>query len=462
MPGRILVVDDDVAMCDSLGSGLPRRGYQVVTRNSAADAFALLESEDFDIVVTDIMMKGSSGLELCAKIAANRPDIPVVLITAFGTLETAVDAIRAGAYDFVTKPFDLKTLGVALDRAFQHRSLRQEVRRLRNEVAAANQTGDLLGATPMMANVRDIIARIAGSDAAVLIMGEKGTGKKVVARTLHQRSRRSDGPFVAVNCAALPEPLLESELFGHVRGAFAEANAPRPGLFAQAHGGTIFLDEVGELTPTLQAKLLRALQEKTIQPVGGDSPTPFDARIITATSRDLGSAVEDRRYREDLFFQINVVQIDLPPLRSRGNDILLLAQHFLSRHASKSGKSIKGLSPVVAEKLLAYAWPGNVRELENVMERAVAFARFEDITAEDLPEKIRSYQKGHVLVEPDDPLEMVPLEEIERRYILRVLEAVGGSRSQAAKILGVDRKTLYRKLGRYGAEAGGNSTDGAG
>jgi two-component system response regulator AtoC len=459
MPGRVLVVDDDLAMCEVLSSGLPRRGYQPITRQSADAAFALLETEDFDVVVTDLVMKGTNGLELCSKIAANRPDIPVVLITAFGTLETAVDAIRAGAYDFVTKPFDLKTLTVALDRAVQHRTLRHEVRRLRQQVAAVNRTGELIGASPAMQTVRDVIQRIAESDASVLVSGESGTGKEIVARNLHQRSHRKDAPFVAVNCAALPESLLESELFGHVRGAFTDARAPRAGLFVQAHGGTLFLDEIGELTPPLQAKLLRALQERTVRPVGGDSETPFDARVVTATNRDLETAIEERRFREDLFFRINVVQIELPPLRSRGNDLLLLAQHFLQQFAEKAGKSIKGLSSGVAEKLVAYAWPGNVRELQNVMERAVAFARYEDITAEDLPEKIRSYRKAQVLVEADDPVEMVPLEEIERRYILRVLEAVGGSRSQASKILGVDRKTLYRKLERYGApEAAASGT----
>jgi two-component system response regulator AtoC len=306
-----------------------------------------------------------------------------------------------------------------------------------------------------MQTVRDIIERIGDSDATVLITGESGTGKEIVARTLHQRSRRNQASFVAVNCAALPEPLLESELFGHVRGAFTDARGPRAGLFVQAHGGSLFLDEIGELPPPLQAKLLRALQERTVRPVGGDSETPFDARIITASNRDLESAIEERGFREDLFFRINVVQLELPPLRSRGNDLLLLAQHFLARFAEKAGKPIRGLSPGVAEKLLSYTWPGNVRELQNVMERAVAFARYDEITTEDLPEKIRSYRQSHVMVETTkDPVEMVPLEEIERRYILRVLQAVGGSRSQAAKILGVDRKTLYRKLERYGVPEG--------
>jgi two-component system response regulator HydG len=454
MSGRVLVVDDDQTMCDVLASGLPRRGYQSVTRQSGDSAFALLEAEDFDVVVTDLQMQGGSGFDLCHKIAANRPDVPVIVITAFGSLETAVEAIRAGAYDFVTKPFDLKTLAVSLDRAIQHRMLQKEVRRLRQQVALA-RPGELIGASPAMQNVRDIIERIGDSDATVLITGESGTGKEIVARTLHQRSRRNEAPFVAINCAALPEPLLESELFGHVRGAFTDARGPRAGLFVQAHGGSLFLDEIGEMPPPLQAKLLRALQERVVRPVGGDTETPFDARIITASNRDLESAIEERGFREDLFFRINVVQIELPPLRARGNDLLLLAQHFLSRFAEKAGKPIRGLSPGVAEKLLSYQWPGNVRELQNVMERAVAFARYEEITTEDLPEKIRSYRTSQVLVEAKDPVEMVPLEEIERRYILKVLQAVGGSRSQAAKILGVDRKTLYRKLERYGVPEGG-------
>jgi two-component system response regulator AtoC len=284
----------------------------------------------------------------------------------------------------------------------------------------------------------------------VLVTGESGTGKELVARALHSTGRRRAGPFVAVNCAALPEGLLESELFGHVRGAFTDARAPRAGLFVQAHGGTLFLDEVGEMPPALQAKLLRALQERRVRALGAEGETPIDVRLICATNRDLETAIEERRFREDLFFRINVVQIPLPSLRVRGNDVLVLAQHFVSRFAAQTGKSVHGLSAAAAEKLLAYAWPGNVRELQNAIERAVALTRFEEISVDDLPDKLRRYQRSQLLTEGSDPAELVPLEEVERRYILRVLDAVGGRRSDAAKVLGIDRKTLYRKLDRWG------------
>ncbi len=453
MSGRVLLVDDDPAMNDVLVESLPKKGYQALARTSGDAALALLDSEDFDVVVTDLHMKGMNGLELCHRIVANRPDIPVIVITAFGSLEAAVEAIRAGAYDFVTKPFDTKTLVVALDRAAQHRALRQEVRRLREQIDRARPLPDLIGESAALRPVRELISRLADSDASVLITGESGSGKELVATALHATSRRRRGPFVAINCAALPEPLLESELFGHTKGAFTDAKAPRVGLFVQANGGTLFLDEIGELPLSLQAKLLRALQERKVRAIGAESETPIDVRLVSATNRDLESAIEQRRFREDLYFRLNVVQIAVPALRVRGNDILLLAQHFLERFAAtsgKNGKPVKGISAAAAEKLLAYTWPGNVRELQNAMERAVALTRFEEISVDDLPEKIRRYQRSQVLPEASDPTELVRLEEVERRYILRVLEAVGGRRSDAARVLGIDRKTLYRKLEMWG------------
>jgi len=450
MAARILVVDDDSAMTELLVQTLPSKGYLTVARASGEAALALLEQEDFDVVVTDLNMNGMHGLDLCTRVVANRPDIPVIVITAFGSLESAIEAIRAGAYDFVTKPFDIKTLVVALDRAAQHRNLRQEVRRLRDEISHGRPIPDLNGESDVMRPVRDLIARLADSDASVLITGESGTGKEVVARALHSTSRRKAGPFVAVNCGALPETLLESELFGHSKGAFTDAKAPRTGLFVQAHGGTLFLDEIGEIPLPLQVKLLRALQERRIRPLGSEGETPVDTRIICATNRDLEIAIEEKRFREDLFFRINVVHISMPPLRTRGNDVLHLAQRFLARYSERAGKPIRGFSPAVAEKLLAYVWPGNVRELQNVMERAVALTRFDEISVDDLPEKIRRYEKAKVLAEGEDAMNLVPLDEVEKRYILRVLEAMGGRRTDAAKVLGIDRKTLYRKLDIWG------------
>jgi two-component system response regulator HydG len=305
-----------------------------------------------------------------------------------------------------------------------------------------------------MRRVYELISRVGESDASVLIHGETGTGKELIARGIHNRSRRKSGPFVAINCAAVPHSLLESELFGHARGAFTDAKAQRTGLFVQATGGTLFLDEIGELPIDVQPKLLRALQERKVRPVGANSEIPFDARIVAATNRNLEDEVYEKRFREDLFYRINVVKIDVPPLRERGGDVLHLAQHFLKTFASRNEKSSLELSTTAAEKLMAYNWPGNVRELENCMEHAVALARFDQITVEDLPEKIRAYRAERFVVAANDPTEIVTMDELERRYILRVLSLVGGNKSRAAQVLGFDRRTLYRKLERYGTPTG--------
>ena len=458
MTGRILVVDDDASMCEMIGSDLAERGFTTSTRTAAAEALELLAGGDFDAIVTDLQMRGMSGLELCERIVANRPDVPVIVITAFGSLETAVAAIRAGAYDFITKPLEVDALVLALERALQHKRLREEVKRLRHAVEESRRVGGLLGTSPAMRTVYELLDRVGGSQSSVLVTGETGTGKELVARALHDRGPRKAGPFVAVNCAAVPETLLESELFGHVRGAFTDAQRARPGLFVRAAGGTLFLDEIGELPLALQPKLLRALQERKVRPVGSDEEVPFDVRLVTATNRDLEVAVEEDRFREDLFFRINVIHLPLPPLRARGGDVLLLAQHFVDRYATQAGKAVTSIAPAAAERLLAYGWPGNVRELENCIERAIALTGYEQITVDDLPEKIRSYRRSHVLIASDDPAELVPLEEVERRYILRVMEAVGGSKTQAAQVLGVGRRTLYRKLEQYGYARGGSDT----
>jgi two-component system response regulator HydG len=312
-----------------------------------------------------------------------------------------------------------------------------------------------VGQSAAIRKVYDLVERVAESDVSVLITGESGTGKEVIAQALHRRSRRSHGPFVAINCTAMAESLLESELFGHVRGAFTDAREARTGLFAQAKGGTLFLDEIGDMPVTLQPKILRALQERRIRPVGGNAELPVDVRILAATNRDLEAAIEEKRFREDLYFRLNVIQIPLPPLRSRAGDVLPLAQHHLEAFAERAGKPIKGIAPAAAATLAAYAWPGNVRELQNCIERAVALARFEQIVVDDLPEKIRNYRPSHVLVAGDDPAELAPMEEVERRYIVRVLEAVRGNKAAAARILGFERKTLYRKLERWGLDRGG-------
>ncbi len=307
---------------------------------------------------------------------------------------------------------------------------------------------ELVGQSPAMRVVYDLIERVATSDATILVSGESGTGKEVVARVIHARSRRKGGPFVAINCAAMPESLLESELFGHAKGAFTDAKTAEPGLFTRANRGTIFLDEIGDMPLGLQPKLLRVLQERAVRAVGARDEVPIDVRVVAATNRDLESAIEEGRFREDLFYRINVVHIALPPLRARAGDILPIAQLFLGHFAARAEKNVTGIAPAAAEKLVGYAWPGNVRELQNCMERAVALTRFDQIVVDDLPEKVRVYRRSHVLVASDDPSELVPLEEVERRYIARVMEAVNGNKTAAARILGIDRKRLYRMLDR--------------
>ncbi len=451
MSNRILIVDDEPGVCEVLAMGLSKKGFEVVWRTSGAAALEVVAAEDFDVVVTDLTMRGMTGLELCQRVSETHPDLPVIVITAFGSLDTATAAIRVGAYDFVTKPFEMDTLRLTLERAIRHRALREEVRRLRSEALGGQVTPEIITQSPVMKGVLSLLARVADTDTSVLLTGESGTGKELAAQALHQASRRRDQPFVAVNCAAVPEALLESELFGHTKGAFTDARDGRPGLFVRASGGTLFLDEIGDMAPALQPKLLRALQQRVVRPVGSDVEIPVDVRLVAATNRDLETAVEERRFREDLYYRINVIRVDLPPLRSRGGDVLLLAQRFVRHFAKTKDRPVVGLSAAAAGKLMAYSWPGNVRELQNCIERAVALCRYDQITVDDLPEKVRDFQRSHVVVSSDDPTELVPMEEVERRYISRVLEAVGGNKTQAAQILGLDRATLYRKLERYAA-----------
>ena len=449
MKGRILVVEDDLEMRNLLVEVLPQKGFGAEARTTAAEAFQAILAEEFDAVITDLNLGGPSGISLCGRIHANLPDLPVIVITAFGSLDAAVAAIRAGAYDFITKPFEVEALVLAIERAVQLRSLRREVQLLRKAVQGGRPIQEIIGESPPMEALRESIRFVAGSDATVLITGETGTGKELVAKALHRLGPRSEGPFVAINCSAMPEPLLESELFGHTRGAFTDARSPREGLFSRASGGTLLLDEIGEMPLGLQPKILRAIEHRSVRPVGSDREVPFDLRFVAATNRDLETAVEEGRFREDLFFRINVIHLEVPPLRSRGGDILLLAQHFLARSAERSGKAVRGITGPAAERLLEYSWPGNVRELQNCIERALVFTRHDELIVEDLPEKIRSYHSSQVIVVSQDPLELASMEEVERRYILQVLAAVAGNKTEAARILGYDRRTLYRKLEVY-------------
>ncbi len=447
----MLVVDDDVDLLSLLEAGLEQGGYEVEVCGSAERALELLEISPFDVVVTDINLPGMSGLDFCSRVVSERSSssLAVLVMTAFSSIKSAVAALRAGAYDYLMKPLDVDALVHRLDRIGREQDTQREVRRLREIVAQERGFEGLLGTSAPMQKLYDLVARAAETDASVLVTGESGTGKELVARALHRRSVRASGPFVPVNCSAIPDQLLESELFGHAQGAFTDARRARSGLFVEATGGTLFLDEIGEIPMLVQPKLLRALEERRVRAVGADKEVDVDVRLVAATNRDLETGVEDGSFREDLFFRVNVIHIHVPPLRARGGDVLLLAQSFLERYAARFGKEVVGLSPGAAERLMAYDWPGNVRELRNCLERAVALGRGRDIQIEDLPERVRTHSRTQLVVGSDDPSELAELAEIERRYILHVMEVVGGNKSLAAKTLGLDRKTLYRKLERY-------------
>jgi two-component system response regulator HydG len=447
MERRILVIDDPTSGAP-LAEELATRAFNVMLAATRTEALGHGTRHDFGAALVNLDMADGSGVALCKELVELREEMPVIVATAHANVETAIAAIRAGAYDFVTKPFDMEELALTLERALRHRALRDEVKVLRKAVNDTARFDDILGTSTAMLKMCDLVARVADTETTVLVTGESGTGKELVAKALHARSGRRDRPFVAINCAAMPEALLESELFGHVRGAFTDARTARPGLFVKATGGTILLDEIGEMPAGMQAKLLRALQERTVRPVGGDEEQTFDARIIAATNRDLESEVEEHRFREDLFYRINVVRIHVPALRARAGDVLLLAQHFLERYAAQSRRPVVGMTSAAADRLQSYGWPGNVRELQNCIERAVALAQFDHFGVDDLPEKIRQYRAPAIDVETNDPAALLSMEEVERRYIAKVLEAVGGNKTLAAQALGFDRRTLYRKLER--------------
>ena len=457
MKRLVLVVDDEESMCSLIQDDLQRRGLDVIVTTEPETAIQRLESMDIDTVITDLIMPSMSGIELCTSVVDSHPDVPVIVLTAFGSLETATEAIRAGAFDFVTKPVERDLLAIAVERALRHRELQEKLLQLSEEVERSRRLGDLLGESEPMRKLFDQIGRVADSEATILVSGESGTGKELVARALHEGSRRERGSLVSVNCAALPENLLESELFGHTRGAFSGAETARKGLFLKADGGTLYLDEISELPLSLQPKLLRALEERRVRPVGSDREVSFDARVIAATNRNLEGLVEEGEFRKDLYYRINVIELEVPRLRARGNDVLLLAQHFVGELAEKTGKDVVGLSERVAELLLSYDWPGNVRELRNAMERAVALTRTEQISLDELPESIRQHRSKRLILDQGEGEELLPLEEVEKRYILHALQALGGNKTLTAQALGCDRKTLYRKLGSYGILLGSDS-----
>ncbi|MEW6544337.1 MAG: sigma-54 dependent transcriptional regulator [Nitrospirota bacterium] len=443
--GRILIVDDDADMCALLKDVLADRGHQVTATQSGRDALKRLAEEDYEVVLTDLRMKEMQGIELLAEVKREHPEINVILMTAFGSVETAIEAMKQGAYDYLMKPVKAEELALVAEKAVREAALRREVTRLRQEVRKEYSFHQILGKSKPMQEVFDLIRRVADSPTNVLITGESGTGKELVAKAIHYNSARRESPFVPVNCAAIPEALLESELFGHVKGAFTDAKADKRGLFEEAQKGTLFLDEISELPLMLQAKLLRAIQEREIRRVGATRSVPVDVRIIAATNLNLAEEVKAKRFREDLYYRLNVIEIRLPPLRERREDILLLVDAFLRKCAESGGKAVRGMSESALALLMDYAWPGNVRELENVIERAVTLARGEKIAPEDLPQAIQG-SRGERRVLDEAAERILPLEDLEQEYIMRVLEKTGGNKYQAAIALGIDRKTLYRKL----------------
>ncbi|MBN2525691.1 MAG: sigma-54-dependent Fis family transcriptional regulator [Deltaproteobacteria bacterium] len=449
MQGRILIVDDDRGILDMLTLRLSKKGYEVQVADSADEGFKMLNKESFDAVLTDLHMPEVDGIQLTERIQDSFPEIPVIVITSFGSMESAVASLRAGAYDFVTKPFEIEILRKALERAVGNAKLRKEVNELKETVEESAAFQEIHGSSPAMAHVFSMIEKASKSDASVLITGESGTGKELIAKALHQRSRRGSGPFVAINCSAMPENLLESEFFGHIKGAFTDAKDSRHGLFVEADKGSLFLDEIGDMPLGLQPKILRALEERTVRPVGSRQEIGFDARIIAATHRELGAMVEEQRFREDLYYRFNVIHIHAPPLRERGRDVLILASKFLQRFSKHNEIEVTGFSRKAEQLLLDYHWPGNVRELRNCIERAVALASEKEIKIRDLPERVQNYKPSHVIITSNKPQELVTLDEVEKRYIRRVLDVTDNNKALAARILGLDRKTLYRKLERY-------------
>jgi DNA-binding NtrC family response regulator len=452
---KVLLVDDDAPRREAMGLDLARQGWEIIACSDGQNALGELERHVLDAVVARIDLSGNvSGLDLCVRSGEVQPELPVILLNTNNDLSLALAAVRARAADCLVEPIHPADLHKAIQTAIALSKQLAHVRRLKGPADSGSPTQDLMGRSPAIAQVLDVLERVGPSQTSVLLTGESGTGKEVVARALVARGSRKDGPFVAINCAAMPAHLLESELFGHVKGAFTDARTNKVGLFVRANGGTLLLDEIGDMPLEIQPKLLRALQDRKVRPVGSETEVSFDARIVAATNRDLEAAVAARTFREDLYFRLAVITVELPSLRSRGDDVLLLAQHFISEFAAQAGKNVKGLSPQAAQKLLAYAWPGNVRELRNCIERAVALTRFDHVAAADLPERIRHHKTHYALLPSEDPNSLVPMHEIEKRYILRVLKAVGGSRTEASRILGLDRKTLYRKLDAYGVSAG--------
>lgn len=442
----VLVVDDERDMCDLIVDFLGREGYEVEAAHTGPEALARVREQDYDVVVTDLRMPGMDGIEVLREVKALRPDVPVILITAFGSIDLAIEAMKAGAFYFVTKPFKMRQLEALVAKAAEQRGLVLENRRLRREVQGHYEPDRIIGHSRAMREIFRMVDLVADSYSNVLIVGESGTGKEMIARAIHFRSRRAQGPFVPVNCSAIPEGLLESELFGHMRGAFTGAYSSRKGLFVEASGGTLFLDEIGDMGLALQAKLLRVLQDRVVRPVGSNKSFSTDARVIAATHRDLKAAVREGAFREDLYYRLSVIPLRIPPLSERAEDVPLLVDHFLEKCATASGRPRKRITARAVAALQRRTWEGNVRELENIIERLVVLTPGDTVDVDDLPfamapEGSRGPGQG-----PDD---LPTLDEMERRYVLQVLDRTSGNKEKAARILGINRRTLYRMQERW-------------
>jgi two-component system response regulator HydG len=444
----ILVVDDDLAHRTMLKKLLGGWGYDVSEADDGSSAIDAVNQRAFDLILMDIRMLKVSGIEALEQIKIINPAIPVIIMTAYASVETAVDTLKKGAYDYLTKPLDFDELKIAINRATEHNRLKKENEYLKEKLGQKFDTQNIIGRSPLMVKLLETVAQVAATEATVLITGKSGTGKEMIANAIHYNSQRKDSPFIKINCAALTESLLESELFGHEKGAFTGADKRREGKFRQADGGSIFLDEVSEMSPAMQVKLLRVLQERELTRVGGAEVIAVNVRVIAASNKDLKKEMELKRFREDLFYRLNVVALHVPALLDRREDIPLLAQHFLQMFAAKNKKNIKGFTPQSMEKLVKYSWPGNVRELMNAVERAVVLSRYEYLDADEL-----------ALLMADSPIdggsdhlslpENMPLDEVEKRSILEAINACSGNKSEASRRLGITRKTLRKKLDKY-------------
>ena len=448
----VLVVDDDNAhrtMLDTLVSGW---GYDVTQADDGATAIEKIKEHSYDLVLMDVRMVRVSGLEALVQIKSYNPAIPVIIMTAYSSVDTAVDALKQGAHDYLTKPLDFDKLKLTIARSMEHTRLREENRLLKESVGKHFDRRNIIGRSPAMVNLLETVAQVAPSEATVLISGESGTGKELIAGAIHYNGSRKDGPFVKINCAAITETLLESELFGHEKGAFTGADRRKEGRFFQAHRGSLFLDEVSEMSLTMQVKLLRVLQEREFTRVGGEKNIQVDVRVVAATNKDLPGLISKDEFREDLYYRLNVVGLEIPTLRERREDVSLLAQHFLQTFAAKNHKDIKGFTPRAMDHLIRYDWPGNVRELMNAVERAVVLSRADWLSENDFPIIVGSEPtkiNGAADMPPVTVDGTIPLEEVEKATILKTMEATGGNKSEAARRLGITRKTLHKKLKIY-------------